>query len=86
MPELNKGSFRRFLLHTHFLIAGILHIAAKDHRGVFWIKLHHVADTVQLLAGHQCGAGAAEGINNDRILLRGVLDRIAQKVERLEVG
>ena len=46
------------------LIAGILYVATKDDRGVFRIELHHVADAVQLLAGHQCGTGAAESINN----------------------
>lgn len=28
------------------LIAGILHVATKNDRGVFRIKLHHVADTI----------------------------------------
>ena len=73
--------------YIHILIiTGILHVTAKDDRGVFRIELHHVADAVQLLAGHQCGTGAAESINNYRILLRGVLDGIARRSSGLLVG
>ena len=69
-------------LHVHVLgVAGVLHVAAQYDGGVLRVELHHVADAAELLAGHERGAGASEGVHDHGVLLRGVLDRVAQKVE-----
>ena len=57
--------------------------SAEDHGRVFFIKLHHIAGAVHLLTRHHRGAGAAEGVKHNGVLLRGVADGIAQQVERL---
>ena len=44
--------------------------------GVFFVKLHHVADAVHLFTRHERRAAAAEGVNDHSVLLSGVDDRI----------
>ena len=71
---LNKNILRRY---------AVLNRPAEDDGGVLFIEFHGIADAVHLLTRHHRGAGAAEGIEHDRVLLRGVADRIAQQVKGL---
>ena len=66
-----------------FGIPGVFNIAAENDGGVFFVKLHHVADAVHLLTRHERRAAAAEGVDDHGILLRGVADGITEQVERL---
>ncbi|CAB0562267.1 hypothetical protein CIP107532_01810 [Corynebacterium diphtheriae] len=64
-------------------IPGRLGVAAQDHRGVLLVQLHEVGDAVGLLGGHQGRTAASEGVEDDRVGLGGVADRIGQQVQRL---
>ena len=56
---------------------------AEDYGCVFFIELHHTANAVHLLTRHHRASTAAEGIQNDGVLLCGVADGITEQVERL---
>ena len=69
-----------------FGIPGVFHIAPENDGGVFFVKLHHVADTVHLLTRHERRAAAAEGVHYHAIFLRGIADGIAKQIQRLGGG
>lgn len=64
-------------------VPGTLRIAAEDDGGVLLVQLHRVADPPQLLTGHKGGAGAAEGVQHDGVLLGGIADGVAEQIQRL---
>ena len=51
-----------------FGITGVLNVAPENDGGVFFVKLHHVADAVHLLTSHERRAAA------DRIWDTGLFD------------
>ncbi len=77
----NQIGIRNLLPVTNYIhafgIPGVLNIAAENDGGVFFVKLHHVANAVHLFTRHERRAAAAEGINDHGVLLRGVADGIA---------
>lgn len=83
----HKIGIRNLLSVTNYIhafgIPGVLNIAAENDGGVFFIKLHHVADAVHLLTRHERRAAAAEGVDNHSVLLSGVANGIAEQVEGL---
>ena len=64
-------------------VSGRLGVAAQDHRGVLLVQLHAIRDAVGLLGGHQGRIATSEGVEDDRVCLGGVADRIGQQVQRL---
>ena len=84
---LHQFCIRNLLSVTNYIhafgITGVLNVAPEDDGGVFFIKLHHVADAVHLLTRHERRAAAAEGVDDHSVLLRGVTDGVTEQVEGL---
>ena len=84
---LDQLRIRNLLSVTNYIhafgITGVLNVAPENDGGVFFVKLHHIADAVHLLTRHERRAAAAEGVNDHSILLRGVADGITEQVEGL---
>ncbi len=67
----DRIGIRNLLSFTNYIhafgITGVLNVAPENDGGVFFIKLHHVADTFHLLTSHERRAAAASKTVKRRI-------------------